>query len=94
MRLCREDAWTNVDPADPEVQPRAVRWASRMLERMFQPDWSKWHYTEGNGLHTACDQPVQLMLVDGSPQVSDISKISCKKCLKAMNRFNAQKGNP
>lgn len=90
--LCRKDAWTGVDPEDTDAQPRAVRWATRMLERMFQPDWTKWHYTEGNGLHTACDHPVQLMLVDGSPQVAGVSKINCKRCLAAMAGSNKQGG--
>ena len=38
-----------------EDDPRAIRWATRWLHRDFSPDWTKWHYTEGNGSFTSCD---------------------------------------
>ena len=67
-----------------EDDPRAVRWATRMLMREFSPDWSKWHFTEGKGLFTACGQPVQLFTMDGSPQDGRLRRIDCKKCLSKM----------
>lgn len=77
-RLCGTDAWHGMldDPA-----PRAVRWASR-VNAVNEPVWSKWHYTEGNGLHTACGQPVILHLADGSPETSDLMDVTCARCLK------------
>jgi hypothetical protein len=64
--------------------PRAVRWATREIQRNFSPDWSKWHYTEGNGAFTACGHPVILFEVDGSPEERQVSVISCKRCLARM----------
>ncbi|MFK4706214.1 hypothetical protein ABIC83_003053 [Roseateles asaccharophilus] len=84
-RLCSEDNWDQVldDPA-----PRAVRWATRTLVRQFNdPDFGKWHYTEGNGNFTACDQPVVLSLIDGSPEESDLGAVTCKRCLSKMRRL-------
>lgn len=66
--------------------PRAIRWATRMLQRLFSPDWGKWHYTEGSGLFTACDMPVQLFALDGSPQEGGVGRINCKKCLRLMRK--------
>lgn len=69
-----------------EDDPRAVRWATRMLQRLADPDWSKWHFTEGRGLFTACGEPVQIFTIDGSPQEGALSKINCLRCQAAMNR--------
>lgn len=83
-RICRDDNWGRVldDPA-----PRAVRWAKRTLDRMFNsPDWSKWHYTEGNGFFTACGDAVVPFEVDGSPQEAAIDRVECKRCLSKMKR--------
>ena len=77
-RLCTQNNWNSVlgDPA-----PRAVRWASRTLLRAFNdPDWGKWHYTEGNGSFTACGKAVVPFMVDGSPQEGDLQRITCKRC--------------
>ena len=77
-RICGKDNWDHVldDPA-----PRAVRWASRTLDRTFNaPDWGKWHYTEGNGGFTACGEAVVPFLVDGSPQEGELSQITCCRC--------------
>ena len=81
-RLCRKDNWGQVldDPA-----PRAVRWATRLVSRLFnEPDWGKWHYTEGNGSFTACGQPVVLFEVDGSPQEHSVDRVTCRRCLAKM----------
>jgi hypothetical protein len=86
-RLCVQDNWTSVldDPA-----PRAVRWAKRNLSRVFNdPDWGKWHYTEGNGSFTACGEVVVPFMVDGSPQEGGLQRISCKRCLSIIKRDGA-----
>jgi hypothetical protein len=83
-RVCSDDNWDEVldDPA-----PRAVRWARRKLSRLFnEPDWGKWHYTEGNGSFTACGRPIVLFEVDGSPQEGSIDKVACRRCLAKMRR--------
>lgn len=91
MRVCGNENWHGCEHhTQDEVAPRAVRWATRMLERLFQPAWTKWHYTEGNGLHTACGQPVITFQVDGSPQDAPVAKIDCKRCLKVAQRAAAQ----
>lgn len=78
-RLCCDDAWTDVldDPA-----PRSVRWAKREVHGDVQ--WTRWHYTEGNGLFTACGMPVQIFTADGSPQFSDLADVDCLRCLDSM----------
>lgn len=83
--LCRDDNWTQ-DPDDPA--PRAVRWATR-TRGFNDPEWGKWHYTEGNGAFTACGEVVRLFMVDGSPEEGLLlAKISCKRCTAAMRRGN------
>ncbi len=80
--LCTDENWRQVldDPT-----PRAVRWATRELRRMWDtPDWTKWHYTEGNGAFTACGHAVVPFAVDGSPQEDSLSKINCAACRKKM----------
>lgn len=89
-RLCPTDNWdsgSDRNSAD-ENAPRAIRWATRTLSRMFNdPDWGKWHYTEGNGSFTACGEPVVLFAVDGSPQEKvDLKKVTCKRCLARMHK--------
>lgn len=86
-RLCQEDNWNRVldDPA-----PRAVRWAVRNIERRFTPDWSKWHYTEGNGAFTACGEAVVPFAVDGSPQEQEVSRVTCNRCLRKMQSANTE----
>jgi hypothetical protein len=82
-RLCQDDNWTSCldDPA-----PRSVRWATRTLAKAFNdPDWGKWHYTEGNGFFTACGQAVRPFLVDGSPQEGKLEKITCRRCESIVN---------
>ncbi len=70
-RLCPPDNWnsgTEINSVE-ENAPRSIRWATRTLSRMFNdPEWGKWHYTEGNGSFTACGQAVIIFAVDGSPQ--------------------------
>jgi hypothetical protein len=80
-RLCSPDTWDSVldDPA-----PRAIRWAVRDNKQLFAPEWSKWHYTEGNGLFTACSLAVVPFGVDGSPEEKDLRAVTCKRCLKKM----------
>lgn len=81
IRLCGDDCWTGVidDPA-----PRAIRWARRELAREKSPAWSKYHYTEGNGLFTACGGPVVLFGADGSPQEHELGRVDCNRCLARM----------
>ena len=85
-RLCQDDNWAHVldDPA-----PRAVRWAMRAMARQFNdPDWGRWHYTEGNGNFTACGSAVIPFQVDGSPQEGRLRKVTCRHCKAKMARFN------
>lgn len=82
-RLCQDDNWTHVldNPA-----PRSVRWASRTLARALnEPDWGKWHYTEGNGFFTACGEVVKPFLVDGSPEEGGLARITCRRCKAIIN---------
>ena len=83
-RICPDDNWAKGFRSEEEDGPRAIRWATRMLERMFSPDWTKWHYTEGDGSQTACRVPVQLFTLDGSPQEREVNYVNCKRCLRAM----------
>jgi len=86
-RLCTQDNWNSVldDPS-----PRSVRWATRTLSRAFNdPDWGKWHYTEGNGAFTACGVAVVPFMVDGSPQEGDLKRITCRRCQSIIKRSNA-----
>lgn len=87
LKLCQSDNWGQVldDPA-----PHAVRWATRQLGRMFNaPDWSKWHYTEGNGFFTACGRPVVPFEVDGSPQEGKLERVNCRSCRSKMYPFTS-----
>ncbi len=84
-RLCAADNWSSVldDPA-----PRAVRWATRLRVGLFnEPDWTRWHYTEGNGCFTACGAPVVPFLVDGSPQEGELRKVNCRRCRAKLERI-------
>lgn len=76
LGICREDTYKDVlgDPL-----PRAVRWANRS-DRFGNVQWSKWHFTEGNGSFTACGRPVVLFQQDGSPQEHDLDRIECHVC--------------
>ncbi len=85
-KITTEDNWCHEGNRGAEDEPRAVRWAVRMKEALFEPDWSKWHYTEGSGLHTACQLPVVPFVVDGSPQEAALGKINCKRCLAQMRK--------
>ena len=90
QRLCPPDNWDAfaAQNTDAENAPRATRWATRTLaSRFHDPDWGKWHYTEGNGAFTACGQPVVLFAVDGSPEENDdLAKITCKRCLSKIRQ--------
>ncbi len=86
MHLCCDDCWTGeIDDAE----PRAIRWATRGLAREVSPAWGKFHYTEGNGLFTACGVPVVLFEVDGSPQEKELVRVDCRRCLTRMSRVPA-----
>lgn len=88
-RICPPDNWTKGSSNSPqENEPRAIRWATRTLARAFNdPDWGKWHYTEGNGSFTACDSPIVLFQADGSPQENQsLTKVTCKRCLAKMRK--------
>ena len=93
-RICPDDNWTSGFRSEEEDGPRAIRWATRTLERMFSPDWTKWHYTEGDGSQTACRLPVQLFTLDGSPQEREVEHINCKRCLNAMAAHEKAKKLP
>ena len=80
--LCRDDNWHG-NPEEP--QARAIRWAT-VTDRFSNKRWTKWHYTEGNGGFTACDEVIVIFAVDGSPEEGDVDKISCAKCLAKMRR--------
>jgi hypothetical protein len=55
-------------------EPQAVRWASRL--KFHDPDWGKWHATDGSCTFTACGQVVRLFEVDGSPQHDELNKVN------------------
>jgi hypothetical protein len=76
LGICRPDNYHAVigDPT-----PRAIRWANRS-DRFGNKQWSKWHFTEGNGAFTACGRPVVLFQEDGSPQEDELPKIQCNIC--------------
>lgn len=83
-RLCADEVWTEVvdDPS-----PRAIRWASETGRDIFaDPRWSKWHWTEGNGLFTACGQAVLLFTADGSPAEGPVAHVNCRRCRAKMAR--------
>lgn len=86
-RLCREDNWTGqvLEPA-----AFSVRWANRRIESRFDWDWSKWHYSEGNGSFTACGRPVLVGATDGPmfPQTfPTLEKVTCRACLAKMAMY-------
>lgn len=87
-RLCCADNWDGSSKLNSpeENAPRAIRWATRTLSRMFNdPDWGRWHYTEGSGGFTACGRPVVLFAVDGSPEERhNLGAITCRSCLAKM----------
>lgn len=85
-RITTEDNWAHGQDRGTEDAPRSVRWAIRMKEALHEPDWSKWHYTEGSGFHTACHLNVVPFEVDGSPQEASLGKINCKRCLGVMRK--------
>lgn len=83
VRICSADAWTG-ELSEPA--PSATRWATR--EVRGSPQWTRWHYTEGNHLFTACGKSVQIFTADGSPQNGDLIEIDCIRCLSAMEELN------
>ncbi|MGN5048753.1 hypothetical protein ACTG16_22910 [Aeromonas sp. 23P] len=62
----------------------AIRWAT--TDRNYDPVWGKWHLIVPGTAFTECGQVVRLFEADGSPQFGPVSKVSCKRCLKKMNR--------
>lgn len=62
----------------------AIRWATR--DKNHDPDWGKWHLILAGNSFTACGQVVRLYDVDGSPQEGGLHQITCKHCLKIMNK--------
>jgi len=89
-RICRSDNWTGVQD-DPS--PRAVRWAIRELRRTMSPDWTAWHYTEGNGVFTACGAPVIPFVVDGSPMEGEVDRVTCRRCMSKMRSVELISGS-
>ena len=67
-------------PSLDDPAPRAVRWATKLLQREFTPAWSKWHLTDGNGSFTACGVRVVPFIVDGSPQERGPNRLTCRRC--------------
>lgn len=85
MTQLNAENWKRFTPDSYETgEPEAVRWASRLV--MNDPDWSKWHATDGSGAFTACGQLVRPFLVDGSPQHKDAKAVNCRRCLAVMKR--------
>lgn len=80
IRVCDEECWNGTELSD--CEPHAVRWATRDVRH--SPDWTKFHYTEGNHLHTACGLPVIAFLADGSPDLRPVERVNCKRCLAVM----------
>lgn len=81
--ICCDDAWTG-ELSEPE--PAATRWATREVRGDL--DWTRWHYTEGNHLFTACGRPVQIFTADGSPQQSHLGDIDCRRCLSIVGELS------
>lgn len=52
----------------------------------MSPNWSAWHYTEGNGFFTACGSSVVPFAVDGSPMEREVSGVRCRLCLAKMRK--------
>lgn len=86
--LCNSETWIEVID---DSSPRAVRWVGETSgnDVFNDPRWSKWHWTEGNGLFTACNRAVVLFMADGSPQEGGLVDINCKACLAKMSRHGA-----
>lgn len=86
MSKLHSENWTGFVPCSQETgEPQAVRWANRL--KYHDPDWGKWHATDGSCTFTACGQVVRLYEVDGSPQHEDLSKVNCRHCVRALARL-------
>lgn len=73
------------DRGESEDGPHAVRWARRELRRMVDMDWTRWHYSS-DSTWTACGVIVGIGLAGTAvPETANVSKVDCKRCLKAMN---------
>lgn len=85
LRICQPDNYHGIDALPrSEIGPQAVRWATRTI-KLLGPDWSKWHFTEGNCYFTACGLSVLAWEVDGSPQRDpNLDRVECKRCLGKM----------
>jgi len=59
----------------------AVRWARRRVRNY--PDYTKWHYTEDDNF-TICGFPIILAVETFFPEIEELEKVNCKKCLKAL----------
>lgn len=90
LMICQSDNYFDLQGLpDRETEPQAVRWATRSIG-LLGPDWTKWHFTEGNCNFTACGRPVLLWEVDGSPQHAHrLDLVECKHCLRKMKAANS-----
>lgn len=85
MRL-NEMNWDGFVPDDLETgKPEAVRWATR--ETRHEPDWTKWHATDGRVAFTACGRPIVPFVVDGSPEFNEITRVNCHRCKVKMQQM-------
>lgn len=61
----------------------AIRWVIK--ESKHDSSWGKWHLIKAGEAFTACGKVVKLFESDGSPQEGNLSQVTCKQCLRAMN---------
>lgn len=69
-----------------DSDPHAARWARRRLKRMFDMDWTRWHWTE-DARFTACGVSIPIGLDGGTqfPETDDeMSRVDCRRCLRKL----------
>lgn len=82
------DNWHGFVPdARESGEPEAVRWASRL--KYHDPDWGKWHVTDGSGTFTACGLVVRLFEVDNSPQRGELVRVNCRHCRRWLEKHHS-----
>lgn len=68
--------------------PHACRWARRKIKRMFDMDWSRWHWTT-DGSFTLCGVPIPIGLDGGTmfPETDELpAKVDCRKCRRRLSQ--------
>lgn len=63
----------------------AIRWVTK--ESKHDSYWGKWHLIKSGEVFTACGKVVKLFESDGSPQEGELSQVTCKQCLRAINKI-------